>query len=461
MYSQSKRSPPNRKPESIETISPGQTALQRKAANAPGVAQLTDIADKAAGFVQHKPNRTGMPDSLKNGTENLSGLSMDDVRVHYNSPKPAQLQAHAYAQGSQIHLGPGQEKHLPHEAWHVVQQKQGRVQPTMQMKGVNINDNAGLEREADVMGDKVMVNPVDSKLDTYYVSDRGLNVVETTHLRLNKTTPTHLKKTNLGEGVPAQRKVIVEGTIHDSVKTLKQAMEDKGIQWNESWSKILLGWISNQSTHEFINFQELKDILTSSLPVQSQLDSLTRIEIIHEDIMSNLVQGMTDKSKKQLNEKHGNSKKILEALVMDKKTMEDRLYETRNSILQGEYLVRIMSSSEASAFYLVKTALERNLVFQKGKEGMKAFAIDHTYSFKDQFRNNGTSEYEKTLYIHLTPQLKQFFIDYLTANQDSLAEIKTKSNPQFKYERGQNTILIPPSGWSAFMSIVGSNYRLA
>jgi hypothetical protein len=27
---------------------------------------------------------------------------------------------------------PGQEQHLPHEAWHVVQQKQGRVKPTGQ-----------------------------------------------------------------------------------------------------------------------------------------------------------------------------------------------------------------------------------------------------------------------------------------------------------------------------------------
>ena len=49
--------------------------------------------------------------------------------------RPAQLQAHAFAQGADIHMAPGQEKHLPHEAWHVVQQKQGRVKPTVQMKG--------------------------------------------------------------------------------------------------------------------------------------------------------------------------------------------------------------------------------------------------------------------------------------------------------------------------------------
>lgn len=101
-------------------------------------------------------NLTGMPDNLKSGIESLSGYSMDDVRVHYNSSKPAQLQALAYAQGTDIHIAPGQEQHLPHEAWHVVQQKQGRVQPTTQLQGVNVNDNEGLEKEADVMGGKAV-----------------------------------------------------------------------------------------------------------------------------------------------------------------------------------------------------------------------------------------------------------------------------------------------------------------
>jgi len=98
-------------------------------------------------------NRTGLPHPLKTGIESLSGLSMDHVKVHYNSAQPTQLNALAYAQGSDIHLAPGQEQHLPHEAWHVVQQAQGRVRPTVQMKdGVAINEEQGLEREADVMG---------------------------------------------------------------------------------------------------------------------------------------------------------------------------------------------------------------------------------------------------------------------------------------------------------------------
>ncbi|NEQ77116.1 MAG: DUF4157 domain-containing protein [Okeania sp. SIO2C9] len=99
-------------------------------------------------------NRTGIPDSLKVGLEQLSGLDMSGVRVHYNSAKPAQLNALAYTQGQNIEVGPGQERHLPHEGWHVVQQMQGRVKPTMQTKGMSINDDAALECEADVFGQK-------------------------------------------------------------------------------------------------------------------------------------------------------------------------------------------------------------------------------------------------------------------------------------------------------------------
>lgn len=106
---------------------------------------------------QLKNNTTGMPDPLKSGIESLSGMDLSDVRVHYNSAKPAHIHALAYAQGNDIHLGPGQEKHLPHEAWHVVQQRQGRVRPTMQMKAnIYLNDETALEREADLMGEKAL-----------------------------------------------------------------------------------------------------------------------------------------------------------------------------------------------------------------------------------------------------------------------------------------------------------------
>jgi hypothetical protein len=101
-------------------------------------------------------NNTGIPDHLKSGMENVSGMSLDQVKVHYNSSKPASVQAHAYAQGNQVHLASGQEKHLPHELGHVVQQAQGRVKPTTQINGANINDDKKLEKEADILGKKAL-----------------------------------------------------------------------------------------------------------------------------------------------------------------------------------------------------------------------------------------------------------------------------------------------------------------
>lgn len=154
----------------IQKAAPEEEVQQHKSEATVQKAEAPDMEEKPSGvaqkkstqenpeketFAQRKENKTGMPDSLKSGIESLSGMNLDDVRVHYNSAKPAQLNAHAFAQGREIHVASGQEKHLPHEAWHIVQQAQGRVKPTTQMKaGVAVNDDPSLEHEADMMGAK-------------------------------------------------------------------------------------------------------------------------------------------------------------------------------------------------------------------------------------------------------------------------------------------------------------------
>lgn len=132
-------------------------ALEEQANQNAGVLQAAHLGEVLNAPAQRKAsNSTGLGGDLQSGLEQLSGIDLSGVRVHYNSPKPAQLQALAYAQGQDIHVAPGQEQHLPHEGWHVVQQMQGRVAPTMDYAGTAINDDAGLEREADVMGDKAL-----------------------------------------------------------------------------------------------------------------------------------------------------------------------------------------------------------------------------------------------------------------------------------------------------------------
>lgn len=157
-------------------------SLQRKA-------DLTNNAAQRAAIP--RPNNTGMPDNLKTGIESLSGFSMDDVRVHYNSSKPATVQALAYTQGTDIHVAPGQEKCLPHEAWHVAQQMAGRVSPTTNINGMPVNDNTALEHEADVMGAKAVTQRMEEKSNSFEKKSLNDRIVQ--KMDVLKSTPAFRK----------------------------------------------------------------------------------------------------------------------------------------------------------------------------------------------------------------------------------------------------------------------------
>ena len=163
-------------------ISPGSTRFMQRYLGNARMSAITGLQRKLAfGRGVGKQGNTGMPDSLKTGIENLSGMPMDDVSVHYNSAEPATLQALAYTQGTDIHVAPGQEQHLPHEAWHVVQQGQNRVKPTTRAKGVAINDDSSLEGEADRMGEEALkegASKSESKADQDRQDKRALQTLQ-------------------------------------------------------------------------------------------------------------------------------------------------------------------------------------------------------------------------------------------------------------------------------------------
>ncbi len=153
-FQEKNNQPKSQSVTSSDKASNSKSTFADNRAEASQSAQLKAMAEEST--VQRVENNTGLPDNLKSGMENLSGMSLDSVEVHYNSPKPAAVQAHAYAQGTDIHIAQGQEKHLPHELGHVVQQAQGRVQPTTSVNGVPVNDNPALESEADALGAKAL-----------------------------------------------------------------------------------------------------------------------------------------------------------------------------------------------------------------------------------------------------------------------------------------------------------------
>jgi hypothetical protein len=130
---------------------PGGSAIQAKAAG-PGV--------EAGSGPDRGVHPTEMPSPVSAKMEAALGADFSGVRVHPSSSSATALGALAYTQGSEIHFAPGQwapettrgQELLGHELWHVVQQREGRVQATAQYKGVGLNDDAGLEAEADAMG---------------------------------------------------------------------------------------------------------------------------------------------------------------------------------------------------------------------------------------------------------------------------------------------------------------------
>lgn len=100
-----------------------------------------------------------LPDDVRREMEAAFGVDFSSVRIHEGAHAGA-IGALAYTRGTDIHFAPGQyqprsrrgQELLGHELAHVVQQSQGRVGTTAHASGMDINDDASLEREADEMG---------------------------------------------------------------------------------------------------------------------------------------------------------------------------------------------------------------------------------------------------------------------------------------------------------------------
>lgn len=130
--------------------------VQRMADRSPQVTRTHHLQQRADAHARAGEGIAGLPAPLAAGLERLSGVAMHDVEVHYGSREPDSLDAHAFARGNRIHLAQGREDCLPHEAWHVVQQKQGRVAATQSVRGAAVNHDRALEHEASEMGARAL-----------------------------------------------------------------------------------------------------------------------------------------------------------------------------------------------------------------------------------------------------------------------------------------------------------------
>jgi hypothetical protein len=173
---------------------------------APPVQMTRGSGDGGPEQVPSAPSGGGQPLSpgVRAKMEGAFGADFSAVRVHEGAHASA-MGALGYTQGTDIHFAPGQyqpetqsgQELLGHELAHVVQQSQGRVQVTTQAKGVDVNDDSSLEREADDMGARAARGEAASAATAAAPINAGATVVQhkviqrkdvTTHYGTFRTT---------------------------------------------------------------------------------------------------------------------------------------------------------------------------------------------------------------------------------------------------------------------------------
>ncbi len=123
----------------------------------------------------------GLPDETLNKMSGSFGTDFSDVNIHSDSKSALILGALAYTQGNDIHFAPGQydpasgsgQELLGHELTHVQQQREGRVIANNEVNGMPLNDDKGLEVEADVMGAKAAQMKVDKTSSVFIGDEHG------------------------------------------------------------------------------------------------------------------------------------------------------------------------------------------------------------------------------------------------------------------------------------------------
>lgn len=123
-----------------------------------------DIIQKKENKATTNPSK--LPDSINNVAKKSFGQDLSNVNIRTNDKEADDLGAKAFTKGNEISFGNGEydpssaegKSLIGHELAHVIQQKNGLVQPTSSINNIFINDNPHLEKQADEMGNSFAHN---------------------------------------------------------------------------------------------------------------------------------------------------------------------------------------------------------------------------------------------------------------------------------------------------------------
>lgn len=335
-------------------------------------------------------SETAVPNNLKSGIEARSGLSVADVKVHYNSSKPAEIQASAYTQGTNIYLEKGQEKHLPHEVWHVVQQKKGQVKPTSYVRGMPINDVTALEQEADLQGNLAL---------------------QQSHLDQNGNTKTQPAKVFQPQEPVIQRKYVLAEDRSSAIEKLKEtypAVKESNLQTKvtekgeDFWETHL-----NSKTYDELISAILASRLTSTEDKNLPISVALREEEIEGNSSTALRLFITVNPKFSLNQLfkdvNGKLEVYIETVVGDKKVFREGLLPLFKDV--GVNKIELAASGIGGSQEGIFAWARYGFIPAKGDwDKMRSFAKNYMNDEKfDEFRHTNTDLNKEILDIISDP----------------------------------------------------------
>lgn len=219
-------------------------ALQRKASKAktmapPQFALNTSPAQKKESSSTSAGSATKLTGNVLDKVNGAVGMDLKDVRVHASSEKAVDAGALAFAQGNEIHFAPGQynpdtkkgQELIAHEAAHIKQQAEGRVQADGEVAGMSLNSQDKHEKEADAVAAAIDNPAKQSPLQAKKVKPAsGAAQLKKKDEKEKDGAPAQLKKKDEKEkdGAPAQLKKKDEKDEPVAAPTqLKKAKDDK------------------------------------------------------------------------------------------------------------------------------------------------------------------------------------------------------------------------------------------
>ncbi len=128
-------------------------------------AELENRLTSSKGGGNPMKKNESLPEDLQENMENSFGQDFTNVHIQKHSQVAVDLNARAFTKGDLVHFAPGEfnpdsvkgQNLIGHEFTHVAQQRNGVVKPTSRTgKGLILNDDKELEREADIFGKKAV-----------------------------------------------------------------------------------------------------------------------------------------------------------------------------------------------------------------------------------------------------------------------------------------------------------------